>query len=206
MKLADLCQDPLLVSALFHTAWKVVLLMLLLIPVGLLLGFAIGLSSRIYDFLRPLVLIIQAVPVISWLTLVVFMWGISWQGPLFIGFLSLLPLAALTTAAGVQDLNQNLLEMARLYKVPFLKIFRYIYLGSLRPFIKAIIDISIGNAWKVIIVAEYLVGDNGLGVQIAWARQFVDVPRVYALTLITVAAGLLSERVIKWQLNKNRML
>ncbi len=189
-------------QAAFETAWKVFLSLFLVITVGIPLGLLLGLVDKLYEMFRPIIMVLQAVPVISWLALVIFIWGIGWEGPLLIAFLSLLPMAVLTTISGVRNLDKNLLEMAKVYRVPFKNIFRDIYLGSLVPFIVAIIDVSIGQAWKVILVAEYLCGDKGLGVQIAWARQFVDIPQVYALTLIAVIMGLITERLIKFWMGR----
>jgi NitT/TauT family transport system permease protein len=148
-------------------------------------------------------MVIQTVPVISWLSLVIFMWGIGWKGPIFIAFLSILPTALLTTVSGVRNLDNNLLEMAAVYQVPKARIFKDIHMGSLLPFIAAILDVSIGLAWKVILVAEYLCGGDGLGEEILEARMNVDIPRIWALTLIAVIFGILAERLIKLMLKRS---
>lgn len=183
--------------AAWQTAWKVFAALALAILLGLPLGLLLGLSDGAYHLLRPLIMTVQAVPVISWLSLVIFTWGVNWRGPVFISFLSLFPLAVLTTVAGVHDLDKGLLEMARLYRVPAGKVLREIHLGSLLPFIAAILDVSVGQAWKVALVAEYLCGGDGLGEAILTARMNVEVPAVWALTLGAVLLGLLSEALIK---------
>lgn len=185
-----------------QTAWKVLLALSLVLVLGVFLGLLLGLVRPLHDMSRPIIMVIQAVPVISWLSLVIFTWGISWQGPVFIAFLSLLPTAILTTIAGVQNLDRKLLEMARIYRVPWPRVLKDIYLGSLLPFFIAVVDVSLGQAWKVILVAEFLVGDQGLGVQISWARQVFNVPGVYAYTLLAVILGMLTERLIKHYLGK----
>lgn len=185
-----------------QTAWKVLLALALVLALGICAGLLLGLVKSLNDMARPIIMVIQAVPVISWLSLVIFTWGISWEGPVFIAFLSLLPTAILTTIAGVQNLDRKLLEMARVYRVPRSRIIREIYLGSLLPFIIAVIDVTLGQAWKIILVAEFLCGDSGLGVQISWARQVFNVPAVYAYTLLAVILGMATERFIKHYLGK----
>ena len=183
--------------AFLSTAWKGFFVLGLVVFFGTLIGLVMGISSTIYEILRPVVMIIQAVPVISWLAFVIFLWGIGWKGPVLISFLSLLPIAIFTTSAGVRNIDKDLLEMVKVYNVPKKKVFVDIYLGSIIPFVVATVDISIGNVWKVILVSEFLCGDNGLGVLISWARQYVDAPRVYALTIIAVSFGIASERLAK---------
>jgi NitT/TauT family transport system permease protein len=142
-------------------------------------------------------MVIQSVPVISWLTLVIFAWGVGWKGPILISILSLLPTSILTIAAGTQNLNNQLLEMAKLYRVPQRRIISDIYIGSLFPFIAAILDVNIGLAWKVIIVTEYLCGGNGLGEKILMARMNIDTNSAWALTLIAVILGITTENISK---------
>jgi len=183
--------------AFLSTAWKGFFVLGLVVLLGTLIGLVMGINTAIYEILRPVVMIVQAVPVISWLALVIFLWGIGWKGPVLISFLSLLPISIFTTAAGVRSIDKDLLEMVKVYKVSKRKVFKDIYLGSIVPFVVATIDISIGNVWKVILVSEFLCGDEGLGVLISWARQYVDVPRVYALTIIAVTFGIISERLTR---------
>jgi len=195
--LGSLLKEGIIMEAVWHTAWKVLLALVLVLFMGVFVGLLLGLIQPLYEMSRPVIMIIQAVPVISWLSLVLFTWGPSWQGPVLIAFLSVLPVAILTTVSGVKNLDQHLLEMAKVYRVPFSKVLKDIYAGSLVPFIIAIIDISIGQVWKVVLVAEYLVGKRGLGVEILNARYSVDISRVWAITLIAILLGIISERIIK---------
>ncbi len=183
--------------AIFATIWKTTLVLIFVIVIGIPIGFVMGINDKIYETLRPTVMVIQAVPVISWLALVIFLWGLGWRGPVLISFLSLLPTTIFTTASGVNSLDKTLIEMAKVYDVAKGKKIKDIYLGALAPFVFATIEVSIGNVWKVMIMAEYLCGTNGIGVLISWARQYVDVPKIYALTSIAVILGVLSERAVK---------
>ncbi|WP_054693105.1 ABC transporter permease [Syntrophomonas palmitatica] len=148
----NLLGSPLVMQAALQTVWKVFLALGLVLVLGIFLGLLLGLSTRFYEMTRPIIMIIQAVPVVSWLSLVIFSWGIGWRGPVFIAFLSLIPMALLTTVSGVKNLDRRLLEMARVYKVPQSRIIKDIYLGALIPFIIAIVEVCIGQAWKVILV------------------------------------------------------
>jgi len=192
--------------AALETAWKVLAALALAILIGLPAGYLIGISDKAYDAIRPIMMFIQAVPVISWLTIVIFTWGVGWKGPVFIAFLTLFPNAAFTTANGVRNIDRRLLEMADVYRVPQAKIFQSIYLRSLIPFVITILDLSIGLAWKVILVTEYLCGGKGLGVEILMARMNVDFSATWALTLLAVTLGLVTERIIKQFMKKGRRL
>lgn len=194
--------SPKMIEAALQTAWKVGLAIILVLFLGIIVGLLLGISAKCYEMFRPLIMVIQAVPVVSWLSLVIFAWGIGWKGPVFITFVSLLPTAILTTVAGVRNLDQNLLEMARVYRVPFSYVMKHIYLGALVPFIIAIIDVTIGQAWKVVLVAEYLSGGSGLGVEIFNARMVVDSAGAWSVTLLAALLGILTERLVKYALGR----
>ncbi len=163
------------------------------VPVGVVLGLHPGLFAAV----RPVLVALQATPVVSWLALVVFSFGMGWRGPVLISVLSFLPGALFTTVQGVRTLDGQLLEMASLYRVPRKRVFRDILLGSLRPFVGAVVDATAGGAWKAVLVTEYLCGDAGLGVRIAWARQTVDVEGVYALSVLAVILGIFTEQMVR---------
>ncbi len=183
----SLMKDPVFWRALFSTLIKGVLSTILVTFIGALLGMVMGAWKAGWDLIRPLVLIVQAVPVISWLAVAIFVFGIGWKGPILITVLALLPVVSLNVAAGFRETDIRLVEMAEVFKIGRVKIFRYIYLGSLVPFTLASLEITLGNVWKTTVVAEFLAGDSGIGVMIAWARNYVDTPRIYALTLFAVA-------------------
>ena len=49
--------------------------------------------------------------------------------------------------------------------------------------------------WKVAIVAEYLAGNKGIGVELSWAKFYLNTPKVFAYTMLAVLAGLSLEKV-----------
>ena len=185
--------DAALFSSVVSSMGKVLAVLCIVVCLGVGLGMALGLSPALHEAFRPLLLAAQAMPVISWLALVVFAFGIGWRGPVFIASLAFLPSAVFTTVAGVRHFERDLVEMADLYGVRGVRRWRDLYLGSLAPFMKAVVDTVSGGAWKAVLVAEYLCGGDGLGVRIAWARQMADVEGVYALSLVAVLLGLLGE-------------
>ena len=191
MPIAPLLGDTL--SSLGKVAAVLALVVLGGVPAGVVLGLRPGLLAAV----RPVLVALQAMPVVSWLALVVFSLGIGWRGPVLISALAFLPGAIFTTVQVVRTLDEGLLEMAALYKIPRKRVYRDILIGSLRPFVGAVVDATAGGAWKAVLVTEYLCGDTGLGVRMAWARQTVDVEGVYALSVLAVILGIATEQAVR---------
>ncbi|MFN6992263.1 MAG: ABC transporter permease, partial [Fervidobacterium sp.] len=194
---------------LLNTLSKIFVVLMLVIFIGVFVGFLIGINERLFNIFRPAILFIQAFPIITWLALVMFIWGIGWTGPVVVSFLSLVPHAILSTAIGIQTTDKRLIEVAKVYGVSRYKVIKDIYLGSLIPQIVSTLQVVIGNVWKVVVVSEYMCSDKGIGVLIAWARQSVAVEKVYAYTIIIISIGLIVENIVhnfsknllrKWEL------
>ncbi len=182
-----------LLPALLMTFLKSVQGLAIALLIGTPIGILMGVSRRIEEWLRPITMVIRSMPVVSWLSSVIVIWGIGWQAPVFIIVTTLLPLIIFNIAQGVKSIDVKLIEMAHVYQVPKTKIFRQIYLGSVVPFLLSSIRVSLGTMWKVAIVAEYMAGDSGLGINISWAKFYLDTPRVFAFTAVAVISGLLLE-------------
>ncbi|MFN3328715.1 MAG: ABC transporter permease, partial [Fervidobacterium pennivorans] len=181
---------------LLNTLSKIFVVLMLVIFIGVFVGFLIGINERLFNIFRPAILFIQAFPIITWLALVMFIWGIGWTGPVVVSFLSLVPHAILSTAIGIQTTDKRLIEVAKVYGVSRYKVIKDIYLGSLIPQIVSTLQVVIGNVWKVVVVSEYMCSDKGIGVLIAWARQSVAVEKVYAYTIIIISIGLIVENIV----------
>lgn len=194
----ELAKTGQLFIYLWQTFYKAFVGLLLALLLGLFLGFVIGISQRLYELFRPLLMIVRSVPIVSWLSTVILLWGIGWKGVVFIVFMTLLPTVIFNVAEGVRSVDIRLLEMAKVYSVPRKKIFNKIYLGSILPFLLSAINVSIGTMWKAAIVSEYLIGDSGLGLQIFQSKFYIDTPRVFAFTLSAVLFGLIFELIFSW--------
>jgi len=160
---------------------------------GFFTGFLMGLNKVFYELLRPLISVVQSVPIISWLALAMLWWGVGDKGPIVIVFLTLFPIVTLNVYEGVLNIDKKLVEMAKIYKVKRSRIFRDIYLGSVFPFVVSAISVSTGLLWKSVAVAEFMAGSRGIGVEIAWAKSKLETVDVFAYTVLLVLLGIASE-------------
>ncbi|MDI3472365.1 MAG: NitT/TauT family transport system permease protein [Thermotogaceae bacterium] len=197
VRLIQLITTGELFSPLLSTFLKAFAGFALAIFFGFIVGFVMGLNQLFYELLRPLISIVQSVPIVSWLALAILWWGIGNKGPVVIVFITLFPVIALNVYEGVLNIDKKLVEMAKVYKVRKIKIFRDIYLGSLLPFIVSAVSVSSGLLWKSVVVAEFMAGSKGIGVEISWAKSKLETVDVFAYTLLLVFLGILSEVLLR---------
>lgn len=158
---------------------------------GILCGAAMGYKTMIRSFIRPVVVILQATPAISWLLLVL-VWFSGSAVPLIIVFLASFPIIALNTETGVLTTDRKLLEMANLFKVKRSEKIRKIYLPSIRNYVASSLSITTGLTIRVAVMAEVLSHPgSGIGERLSWARLNVEMPALFGYTIIIVLASLL---------------
>lgn len=121
-------------------------------------AFVLALISFRYklirEFLSPAVTTLKAVPVVSFIIMV-----LLWSGPdvaTVISALVVFPIIYLNTLQGMISTDCKLLEMARIFKISGKDRIRYIYLPHLRPFLLSAISLAAGMAWKSGIAAELI--------------------------------------------------
>jgi len=132
------------------------------IPAGIL----IGVSPTIRKLFDPIVQVLRPVSPLVWfpLALVAFknLGGIS-SSTLFTIFVTSLWPTLINTAVGVSSLPADYRIVARVFRFSRARYLRKILLPHTLPFVLTGLRLSMGTAWLVIVAAEMLSGDMGIG-------------------------------------------
>lgn len=189
-------------AAIAETSAKAFIGLFLALGFALVTGFAMGLLAGLYDLLGPLIVILQSIPIVSWLALAIFWWGVGFASPVYIVFLTLFPILTINVAEGVRNVDKKLVEMARIYRLPRKVVLSKIYLSSAFPFIVSSMRVGTGIMWKSVAVAEFMVGTSGIGRAIADSKYSIDITRVFAFTLVLVLLGISTEKALDFLIRK----
>ncbi|MCD8548439.1 MAG: ABC transporter permease [Aeromonadaceae bacterium] len=157
-------------TSLVTVATGFVIAVLIAIPLGIVLG----LNHSLYQAVNPIVQILKPVSPLAWLplvTMVVSALYVSEDPTLSKSFInsaftvtlcSLWP-TLLNTTVGVANLDPDLRNVSRVLKLDPLTHVRKIVLPSAVPMIFTGLRLSLGVAWMVLIAAEMLAQNPGLG-------------------------------------------
>lgn len=102
---------------------------------------------RVEELLAPLVAAIKAVPVASFIILAL-VWLSSRSLTLFISALMVFPPVYLSTLEGIRRTDRQLLEMARVYRVPLSRRLAGIYVPQVLPYFRSAVSAALGLCWK----------------------------------------------------------
>lgn len=191
----------LLPTALF---WQSVGMSLLRIVLGFLAALVVGTilailttkSSLIRAVFSPLLHIIRAAPVASFIILTL-VWIDYDVIPAFIAFLMVLPVVWVNVAEGLARTDKGLLEMARLYAVPSRRVLTRLYLPSVKPYFVTACVNGLGFAWKSGVAAEIICRpDLAIGNRLQLAKMTLETPEVFAWTAVVIVLSILLEKLL----------
>ena len=120
---------------------------------GVLLAVAAGQLRVLELLLWPYVTAIKSVPVASFI-IICLIWMSTRQLAVFISFLMVFPVIYSNTLQGIKSADGALLEMARVYRVPFSRRLGYIYAPQVKPFLLSGCSVALGMSWKSGVAAE----------------------------------------------------
>lgn len=201
----------LVVTPLF---WQSVGISLLRICAGFAAALAVGSllavltcrSSLLRTLLAPLLHIVRAAPVASFIIITLVWIGYDWV-PVFIAFLMVLPIVWINVEQGIRETDPLLLEMADMYRFSRMKRIRFLYLPSVKPFFLTAAVNGLGFAWKSGVAAEVICRPEwSIGRQLQDAKTYMETPAVFAWTAVVVLMSLLLETVlVRLTANARRM-
>lgn len=183
--------------SLGYSFFRIVSGYLLAMIFGTGIGIIMGLNEKAYKLLRPAVSMLQTVPNISWILLAIIWFGLNSKIVIFTIFISLIPIFIINSAEGIENTSPEYLEMAAVYRLRPLTIFRKIYLYSIKPYLRSAAVITSERAWKIGAMAELLSLDTGIGAGLYWARNNLQTERIFAWTIVLIFMGFLSSKLLK---------
>jgi len=167
------------------------------IVLGVTLGMLSGMNQKVDRMLKPMVLVIKSTPVVCFIIILWLYVDKAWV-PSVCGILLCFPIIYANIQEGYKMVEGQLLNMAKVYKVPLKRQIKNIYLPSTLPYLYAGILTSIGICWKATIAAEVIsVLDGSIGRQIYNGKVVLDFESVFAWTIIIILCSLLIEWLAK---------
>lgn len=169
---------------------------------GVSLGIGTGLLMGLFSFIRaglvPLVAAIFPIPKIALLPLFVIWFGID-EGSKYalIAFGTFTPTVVATYAA-VDNVDRTLIRMGQSFGLSWLSIVRKIVLPGAMPGILAGLRISLAIAIILLVAAEMLGAEYGIGAYILEAGALYDLERLFAGVVILSVLGVLFSAIIGW--------
>ncbi len=186
------------------------------------LGIACGLSETLYSAVNPVIQVFKPVSPLAWLPLVTMvvsavyvsddpMFDKSFLNSAFTVALCCLWPTVINTTVGVGSVSQDLVNVSRVIQLPTLKHVQKIVIPSAIPYIFTGLRLSLATGWMVLIAAEMLAQNPGLG-KFIWdefqngssdslGRIMVAVVTIGIIGFVLDRLMLLAQQRVSWDKN-----
>lgn len=180
------------------------------IAVGFILSFVAGFLlalvchrfKLIRDFLEPIIVMLKTVPMISFVIMLL-IWVGNQALTIYLSFLIVLPIIYTNTLQGLNNVDPQLMEVAKVYHMAPWKKFMFIYRPAFMPFVLSASKLALGMSWKSGIMAEVIgTPKPSIGREMYAAKSYLQTADLFAWTVVVVILSVIFEKAFMFLLKK----
>lgn len=176
------------------------------VSIGIPLGLLMGQLPPVERALDPILQLFRQTSALALYPVFILLLGLGEASKVFVIFWATLFPILLATIGGVQEVDRKLIEMARSYGAGHLAIFRRVVLPASVPAIFVGLRLSATTALLLLIAAEMIGANKGLGFQVMNAQYNFQIPLMFAAIFLLAFLGLaanallvaLQRRLCRW--------
>lgn len=155
------------VASVFRVTWGFLLAAAIAIPLGLVMGW----YARWFSALNPLIQFLRPISPIAWIPIAILMLRNDDPRSILLIFISTFFPIVVSTTAAVQNIPQVYIRSAANFGCTGWRLFKKVVLPAALPQIITGLRIAVGIAWLVVVAAEMIAVESGLGFLIIDARN-----------------------------------
>ncbi len=169
--IGDLLQHGLLlkyvVASLYRVTWGFFLGAILAVPLGLIIGW----NRRLEMALNPLIQILRPISPLAWIPIAILWFGVGDLSAIFLIFLGCFFPLLLTAMNAVRGIPAVYLNAGRNFGLRPAALVSRVLFPAVVPQLIVGMRITLGVAWLVVVAAEMIAVNSGLGFLIVDARN-----------------------------------
>jgi len=164
--------------------------------IGIPMGFIIGRFTFCDRMFAPIINLLRPVSPLAWLPIGLLVFQKADPASIWVIFISSIWPMILNTAAGVRQVPEDYMNVARVLKLSEWKVLTTILFPASLPYVMTGVRLSIGVAWLVIVAAEMLTGGIGIGFWVWDEWNNLDVAHIIIAIFIVGIVGWLLEQLL----------
>jgi NitT/TauT family transport system permease protein len=139
--------------------------------VGVPFGLFLGWYGWAFQAFNPMIQMLRPISPIAWIPVAILWFKVTDKAPIFLIFLASVFPITVSAIAAVQNMQPVYLRAAQNFGLTQMQLFRRVILPATLPQIITGIRIALGVAWLVVVAAEMIAVNSGLGYLIIDARN-----------------------------------
>lgn len=166
------------------------------VVIGIPLGLFMGQVRAVEQALDPLLQFFRQTSALALYPIFILLLGLGEMSKVFVIFWATLFPVLLATIGGVKEVDGKLIEMARTYGAGRLTTFRRVILPAAVPAIFVGLRLSATTALLLLIAAEMIGANKGIGFQVMNAQYNFQIPLMFAAILLLALLGLAANAIL----------
>ncbi len=192
----DLAQDSSLLKHSVASLYRVTVGFYLAVMLGIPLGILLGRMTVAKSLINPLIQFLRPISPLAWIPLAMLWFGIGDQPAIFLIFLaSFFPLVV-ATAVAVESINPMYFQVAANFNFSRIEVITKIVVPAIIPEVVTAIRLTVAIAWLVVVAAEMIAVQSGLGYLIVDARNALRMDNVMVGMITIGLIGLLLDIIM----------
>jgi NitT/TauT family transport system permease protein len=167
----ELVRKGLLLKYVVASLFRVTIGFGLAVVLGVPLGLFLGWFQRLHYAFNPLIQVLRPISPIAWIPVAILWFGVDDRAPIFLIFLASIFPIMVSAMAAVQNIQPVYIRAARNFGLGRIELFRRVIFPATLPQVLTGIRIALGVAWLVVVAAEMIAVNSGLGYLIIDARN-----------------------------------
>ena len=169
--LVALAKEGVLLHHIAASLMRVAIGFLGAVTLSIPFGVAMGWYPPAYRALNPVIQMLRPISPIAWIPLAILWFGVGNTSPIFLIFLSSFFPMVVGTIAGVHAVERQYIRAAENFGITGMKLLREVVVPGAMSQIVTGMRIGLGVAWLVVVAAEMVAIDSGLGFLIIDSRN-----------------------------------
>lgn len=174
---------------------------------GIAFGTLIGLSPTAERYTAPLFQLLRQLPTVALIPIFILIFGVGETFKVFIVMKATFFVVALSAYDGIRGVPRGYFDVGRLYRLSAWDRFRAILFPATLPALLTGIRIGLSRSWLVLVGAELLAAESGIGQMMEMSRQIFRMDVVMVGVILTGVIGFVldrSLRLLEWRLTRWR--
>ena len=207
-RMIDIYSDPASYAVVGETLARIFGGFAISMIAGTAIGLVMGLKRTVEVFFDSWIMVLLTFPAVCWAFLSVLWFGLSGSASIFTIVLIVVPFVVMNIWEGTKAVENNLIDMGRVYKADRSLMLRKVLVPQLMPYVFSSLRISLSLSWKIDLVAEAFGAGDGVGQKLIYWFQDTRVDMMLAwgvsFMIVMVLIDLLvfrtwARRVFAWR-------
>ena len=192
--LINIIRKPNFIIIIYYSLIRTLIGFAISLFLAILLGILSSIYNIIYHLMVPIINFLTSVPTMA-IIILALIWLNNEFAPMFVGFIMVFPILYETVLKGILNVDNNIIDMAKVYKVHNITLIKDIYIPNILINLSYIFPSALGINFKMVIAGEALSQPKyAIGTNLQLQKMYLNTAGVFAWIIII----LLMSKIFKY--------